>query len=84
MLALIPTSLAISFIAVTYCPLCDSAAVFDRRTKAGVQEFGVSGLLYSSNVLMYDRGGRPESLWSQMKAAGVSGPAMAICMSLDD
>lgn len=61
-------------IAVTYCPLCDSAAVFDRRTEAGVQEFGVSGLLYNSNVLMYDRGRRPESLWSQMKAAGVSGP----------
>jgi hypothetical protein len=61
-------------IAVTYCPLCDSVAVFDRSTEAGVREFGVSGLVYNSNVLMYDRGGRPESLWSQMKAAGVSGP----------
>ena len=61
-------------IAVTYCPLCDSVAVFDRETKEGVREFGVSGLLYNSNVLMYDRGGRPESLWSQVLAAGVSGP----------
>lgn len=62
-------------IAVTYCPLCDSAAVFDRRTELGEHEFGVSGLLFNSNVLMYDRGGQPESLWSQMLAQGVSGPA---------
>lgn len=62
-------------VAVTYCPLCDSAAVFDRRTPLGEREFGVSGFLYNSNVLMYDRGGRPESLWSQVKTEGVSGPA---------
>lgn len=62
-------------IAVTYCPLCDSAAVYDCRTPLGVREFGVSGLLYNSNVLMYDRGGRPESLWSQIKTKGISGPA---------
>lgn len=61
-------------IAVTYCPLCDSVVVFDRRTEGGVREFGVSGLLYNSNVLMYDRGGEPESLWSQVLAKGVSGP----------
>jgi hypothetical protein len=67
-------------IAVTYCPLCDSVVVFDRREqpavgdRGGVLEFGVSGLLYNSNVLMYDRGGRPESLWSQVAAQGVSGP----------
>jgi hypothetical protein len=60
---------------VAYCPLCDSAAVFDRRTPIGEREFGVSGLLYNSNVLMYDRGGQPESLWSQMLGEGVSGPA---------
>ncbi|MBT5020155.1 MAG: DUF3179 domain-containing protein [Planctomicrobium sp.] len=61
-------------IAVTYCPLCDSVAVFDRRTPLGVREFGVSGLLYNSNVLMFDRGGLPESLWSQVKNEGISGP----------
>lgn len=61
-------------VAVTYCPLCDSCAVFDRRTELGQREFGVSGLLYNSNVLMYDRGGRPESLWSQVMARGISGP----------
>lgn len=63
-------------VAVTYCPLCDSAAAFDRRTDFGVREFGVSGLLYNSNVLMYDRGGTIESLWSQVLARGVSGPGV--------
>ncbi len=65
-------------VAITYCPLCDSAAAFDRRTELGLPaatEFGVSGLLYNSNVIMYDRGGRPESLWSQVKAEGIAGPA---------
>ncbi len=62
-------------LAVTYCPLCDSAAVFDRRTPLGEREFGVSGLLYNSNVLMYDRRGKPESLWSQVQSIGLSGPA---------
>lgn len=64
-------------IAVTYCPLCDSAVVFDRRTDLGLKEFGVSGLLYNSNVLMYDRSEK-ESLWSQMKLEGVSGPAKGV------
>lgn len=62
-------------VAVTYCPLCDSVVAFDRRTPLGEREFGVSGLLYNSNVLMYDRGGRPESLWSQLATSGISGPA---------
>ncbi len=61
-------------VAVTYCPLCDSCAVFDRRTKLGEREFGVSGLLYNSNVLMYDRSDQTESLWSQVLTQGVSGP----------
>ncbi len=68
-------------VAVTFCPLCDSAAAFDRRTPLGEREFGVSGLLYNSNVLMYDRAGQPESLWSQVKTEGISGPAAE--MSLD-
>lgn len=61
-------------IAATYCPLCDSAIVFDRKIDGRIREFGVSGLLFNSNVLMYDRSG-DESLWSQLMASGVSGPA---------
>ena len=67
-------------VAVTYCPLCDSAAVFNRNTSAGVKEFGVSGLLYNSNVLMFDRGGQPEGLWSQLGAKAVSGPAAPLSL----
>jgi len=63
-------------IAVTYCPLCDSAVVFDRRQAGRQIELGVSGLLYNSNVLLYDRGeAGQESLWSQIESQAVSGPA---------
>ncbi|WP_460166358.1 DUF3179 domain-containing protein [Thermostilla marina] len=65
-------------IAVTYCPLCDSAVVFDRRTSLGELEFGVSGLLYNSNVLMYDRA--KQRLWSQMAMQGVSGDAAGVTL----
>ncbi|MDP6442408.1 MAG: DUF3179 domain-containing protein, partial [Pirellulaceae bacterium] len=60
-------------IAVTYCPLCDSSAVFDARIGDREIEFGVSGLLYNSNVLMYDRGSENPSLWSQLKQVAVAG-----------
>ncbi len=66
-------------IAVTYNPLCDSAVVFDRRVSDEVLTFGVSGLVYNSNLLMYDRrvGGKGESLWSQLQFRAISGPAAA-------
>ena len=61
--------------AVTYCPLCDSSVVFDRRSEDGTIEFGVSGKLYNSNVLMYDRPSSSESsLWSQMRGGAITGP----------
>ena len=49
-------------IAVVYCPLCDSVSVVDRRLEGTVREFGISGLLVNSNVLLYDR--TDDSLWS--------------------
>lgn len=64
-------------LAITYCPLCDSVVAFDRRTDLGLKEFGVSGLLYNSNVLLYDRSDS-ESLWSQLMMQGVSGPGKAM------
>jgi hypothetical protein len=53
--------------------------VFDRRIAGEVLEFGVSGLLYNSTLLMYDRRSRGlgESLWSQLEARAVAGPAAA-------
>ncbi len=58
-------------VAVTYCPLCGTAMVFDRRYGGRTLTFGVSGLLYHSDVLMYDR--QTESLWSQLGLKAVAG-----------
>ena len=52
-------------VAVTYCPLTGSSIVFDRSDVAGV-EFGVSGLLFQNNLIMYDRTDGDSSLWPQM------------------
>ncbi|MDF1742722.1 MAG: DUF3179 domain-containing protein [Gimesia sp.] len=62
--------------AVTYCPLCDSLAVYNRKGPGGDLEFGVSGFLYNSNVLLYDRSGSSgtDGLWSQMMSQGIAGP----------
>lgn len=73
-------------IAMVYCPLCDSATVVDRRLpridpstgqpvtdgQSVMLEFGVSGALYNSNVLLYERATR--GLWSQLAMEAVSGP----------
>lgn len=67
-------------VAVTYCPLCGTAMVFDRRIGGKVRRLGVSGLLYQSDVLMYDR--ESESLWSQLKMEAVSGPAAGSRLTL--
>jgi len=58
-------------ILVTYCPLCGTAMIFDRKVGGKTRSFGVSGMLYQSDVLMYDR--EDESLWSQLKMKAVSG-----------
>jgi uncharacterized protein DUF3179 len=60
-------------IVVTYCPLCASAMVFDRRIGEQSFTFGISGLLYNSDVLMFDR--ETESLWSQLGMKSVAGPS---------
>jgi len=59
-------------VVVTYCPLCATGIAFD-VTGQPWQTFGVSGLLYNSDVLLYDR--QTGSLWSQMLAKAISGPA---------
>jgi len=58
-------------ISITFCPLCGSGIVFDRTLSDGVTTFGVSGLLWKSNLLMYDRA--TETLWSQAKGEAVVG-----------
>ena len=58
-------------VAVTYCPLCNSAVVFDRRVGGRVLEFGVSGNLRNSDMVMYDR--QTESWWQQFLGEGIVG-----------
>lgn len=60
---------------VTYCPLCATGIVFERRVDGETQEFGVSGKLWKSNLLMYNRaeGEENESLWSQILGEAVLG-----------
>jgi len=59
-------------VVITYCPLCGTGAAFDRRVNGKVLTFGVSGLLYNNDVLLYDR--QTGSLWSQLMAQAISGP----------
>lgn len=59
-------------VAITYCPLCGTAMAFERSFGGEATTFGVSGLLYESDVLMYDRA--TGSLWSQLAMKSVSGP----------
>lgn len=58
-------------IAVTYCPLCNSAMVFDRRVEGDVLSFGVSGNLRHSDMIMFDR--QTESWWQQAIGEGIAG-----------
>ncbi|MFN4337082.1 MAG: DUF3179 domain-containing protein [Candidatus Nitrosocaldus sp.] len=58
-------------IAVTYCPLCFTTQVFKLVIDGQILEFGTSGKLYNSNLVMYDR--VSESLWSQALGEGIVG-----------
>lgn len=58
-------------IAVTFCPLCGSGIVYDATFNGKAHKFGVSGLLYNSDVLLFDR--ETETLWSQILSRGISG-----------
>lgn len=60
----------LSFV-VTYCPLCGTGMVFDAQVKGKRQIFGVSGLLYNNDVLLYDK--ETGSLWSQLKMQAITG-----------
>jgi hypothetical protein len=68
------------YFAVTYCPLCGSGVVFATNVANTHLNFGVSGLLYNSDVLMYDR--NTESLWSQLGGASIAGPLVGTKLPL--
>ena len=58
-------------VVVTYCPLCGTGIAYLSTTGDQVLDFGVSGLLYNSDMLLYDR--QTQSLWSQIGRQAVSG-----------
>lgn len=62
-------------IAVTFCPLCNSGLIFDARlpsVEGHIElEFGVSGMLRHSDMIMYDR--FSESWWQQFTGEGIAG-----------
>ena len=58
-------------VTVTFCPLCNSAIVFDRRLDGVVYDFGVSGNLRNSDLIMWDR--QTESWWQQLTGGAIVG-----------
>lgn len=56
---------------ITFCPLCYSAIVFDRRIDDETHQFGVSGFLRHSDMIMFDR--KTESLWQQFTGEAIVG-----------
>ena len=58
-------------VAVTYCPLCNAAIVFDRRLDGQTLEFGTTGKLRKSDLVMYDR--QTESWWQQFLGEAIVG-----------
>lgn len=57
---------------ITFCPLCGTGMAFNPVVDGRLLTFGVSGLLYNSDLLMYDH--QTESLWSQIEGRAISGP----------
>ncbi|MDX1613634.1 MAG: DUF3179 domain-containing (seleno)protein [Candidatus Promineifilaceae bacterium] len=58
-------------VVITYCPLCNSAIVFDARVDGQTLEFGTTGMLRNSDLVMYDR--TTESLWQQFTGQAIVG-----------
>ncbi len=66
-------------ISVTFCPLCNSSVVFDRRLKGRVLDFGTTGLLRKSDMVMYDR--QTESWWQQIIGKGIIGEYAGVTLT---
>ncbi|MCH7555300.1 MAG: DUF3179 domain-containing protein [Proteobacteria bacterium] len=58
-------------VAVTFCPLCNASMVFDRRVDGQVLDFGTTGKLRHSDLVMYDR--QTESWWQQFLGEAIVG-----------
>ncbi len=58
-------------VAVTFCPLCNASIVFERRVEGRTLDFGTTGRLRYSDLVMYDR--QSESWWQQFTGKGIVG-----------
>jgi hypothetical protein len=58
-------------ILVTFCPLCNTAIVFEREVDGQILDFGTTGRLRFSNLIMYDR--QTETWWQQAEGKGIVG-----------
>ena len=67
-------------ITVTFCPLCNTALVFDRRVDGQVLDFGTSGNLRNSDLVMYDR--QTESWWQQFLGEAIVGSMTGTVLEL--
>ena len=67
-------------VAVTWCPLCNTGITFDRRVDGRPEVFGVSGGLYRSALVMFDR--RTMSLWPQPLGQAVLGPLLGAALQV--
>lgn len=67
-------------VAVTYCPLCNTSIVFDRRLGDRSLDFGTTGKLRFSDLLMYDR--QTESWWQQFTGEAVVGALAGARLSM--
>jgi hypothetical protein len=65
---------------ITYCPLTGTSIAFDLSAIDGA-EFGVSGLLFNNNLVMYDRGAEEPSLWPQMSKQATCGANVGTSLS---
>ncbi len=63
-------------VTVSYCPLCNSGVAYDRRVGYRVLDFGTSGSLYQSSLVMYDR--QTQSLWTHFDGTAVVGELAGI------
>ncbi|MFT4925879.1 MAG: hypothetical protein ACI8WB_001974 [Phenylobacterium sp.] len=59
------------YLVFSYCPLTGSSLVWDVADTSSDRTFGVSGLLYNSNLILYDR--QTDSMWAQMLSKSVRG-----------
>jgi hypothetical protein len=63
-------------VVVSFCPLCGTGMAYLAAADDQVLDFGVSGLLYNSDMLLYDR--QTQSLWSQLRRQAVTGPLKGV------